>query len=342
MRTTKEKAAKVIGAPAHGSSQKNNADLKDAHFDDENYDSSSVIGSSLLQFFPSGSIDNVDERKSDGFGDGTKCKGVANREASQRNGSNLRHPCLSLLLDGGISNHSTNSRSGDDHGCIPQERNRVSRKRILLRGPPRSGKSSLAMDLAYSKASAAKNNRGENSCVAIVYRFNGRKRIDYNSKDRKNSNDNDHQPNSFSDPFPLFCRALTTETDEKYRDNIDTTKSRDQLKPTILPNTKAVPFESATKRDEEYSWDPTSLNRIKICYVSSVQQLWEDLLMLVGKPIHEQPTCVIILEDLDQIILSGENVSKSNHRNEISGKHKKQNQHIDMMLKTGKFLIETS
>mmetsp|Transcript_12137 Transcript_12137/g.28794 ORF Transcript_12137/g.28794 Transcript_12137/m.28794 type:complete len:562 (-) Transcript_12137:18-1703(-) len=347
MHTTKTRTAKVIVAPTHGSSGNDHADRKgdgfgsSVKFDDETYDSSPVIGASLVQFFSSGSIEYVDETKSNVLGDGNKITGEArfnNPKACQRNGSDLRNPSLSLLLDGGISNSSDNVRNSYYHGCQPQ----LSRKRILLRGPPRSGKTSLAMDLAYAKASAAKNYTSENSCVAIIYRFNQRKHIDNNKQNCRKYHEKYYQHNDGSDPFPLFCRAVTKGSNEKYRDNINTNESRDRLEPTILPNVKAVPSISTTQRDKEYTWDPNTLNRIKICYVSSVWQLWEDLLMLVSKPIHKQPACVIIVEDLDKIVLWGEKGSNSNHTNEIRGKYNKQNKHIDMMLKTISIATDTA
>jgi len=80
------------------------------------------------------------------------------RQRQQKQKCNRRH--LSLLLDGSCI--STTSCVGATISCyeneyLQQRKRRQKRKRLLLRGPSQSGKSSLAMNFAYSEASSECN-----------------------------------------------------------------------------------------------------------------------------------------------------------------------------------------
>ena len=254
-------------------------------------DSSSIIGASLLPFFDRnnrGDSGNASLLETGGW---SPKRNHANR---CRKTEDCDPKCASLILHGGtlVANPPHEGK-----------RRRTSRKRILLRGPPRSGKTSLAMNLAHSEAAT---DRGHGCVSAIVYRP-AKRRTD-------NDNDNDNKPQSASssksDPFPLFCRALPAQTENQ----VDAGMARN------------------TKDDEEDSWVPDTLGRIRICHVSSVRELLEDMLVLAGKAENEQPTCAIVVEDLDQIIEGDPNRS---HLRGTNGKNNKHNNYIATMLKTG-------
>jgi hypothetical protein len=263
------------------------------------------------------------------------------------------HDCASLLLDGGRTYTASSidgCNNGDNDRCFqPQEeRNnnsqptiRTTRKRILLRGPPRSGKSSLGMNLAYAEAKAENNCCGglPCGCVAmIVYRPKVRRHSD-NNNHNSNSNyyyyDDDDKYSSNGERFPLFCRAVSAQTGEVPAHKTND-RTKEGLQATTLRNAEVA---AVTKRDEEDTWDANTLNRIRICRVSSVRDLWEDMLALAGKPLHERPIRAIVVEDLDLIIGSGGD--PSNH-NQTSGNNKKHNYLVSMMLKTGEYNIVSS
>jgi len=354
------------------------------------YDSSG-IGASLLPFLHSGPINNDCEKKNQCVGDPTTCDdaipetgagefhnnnaeperyinpekaaarcGALDQHHDRNDGDrNKRHDCVSLLLDGRTSTASTDGCTGDDRGRQPQRRRdrrqkRTSRKRILLRGPPRSGKTSLSMNLAYAEAATKINCCGGLPCgcaAVIVYRPNVTRCGD-NDHNHNNTNtnydddgDSDDEYCSGGDQFPLFCRALPAQIGEVSRVTTNAYKTNDRtkggLEATALGNAE---LKVATKWDEDESWDPTILNRIRICRVSSVRDLWEDMLVLAGKPLHEQPSRAIIVEDLDQIIGLGGDLSNHSHNSgsSSSGNSKKHNYVVAMMLKTVAIATDTA
>ncbi len=64
-------------------------------------------------------------------------------------------------------------------------------------------------------------------------------------------------------------------------------------------------FTGHTKKDcnghVQDDWDPDSLRRIRIEYVSSAHEILQDLLRMPGKPWQDQPTQAILIDDLDLI-----------------------------------------
>ena len=149
------------------------------------------------------------------------------------------------------------------------------RKRILLQGPPQSGRTSLTMDLAYAcAAAAAVDTSGSKksfchcapspSCVCtpvMWYRLRA-------------TPDSANHSNSKQDDFPMRCRYVG----EAAALGI-TTPQKD--------------------RCEEEDWDPAVLRRIRIQYVSSIRALVYELLGLLGKPKREHPIKAILVDDLD-------------------------------------------
>ena len=344
--------------------------------DDRNGNSYDVIGASLLSFLPHDGSNSNHERKHDSS-DATMRNDAFSEtgEKDFHNNSTIRHKrrnntaeneaiplcgardryrdtnndtrskhqndCASLLLDGGrtYTASSTTDNSQQKIGRIP-----LRRKRILLRGPPQSGKSSLGMNLAYAEAEAENDCCGGLPCgcvAAIVYRPKRRRHSDNhhrNNNNNSNSNYNDYDENddkcsSNGERFPLFCRSLPAQTGEVPADTTSN-GTKEGLQATTLRNAEAAA--TATKRDEDDTWDPNTLNRIRICRVSSVRDLWEDMLALAGKPLHERPTRAIVVEDLDQIIVGSG--GDHNQNSGSSGNNKKHNNYlVSMMLKTGEY-----
>ena len=228
------------------------------------------------------------------------------------------------------------------------------RKRILLRGPSRSGKTSLSMDLAYAQAAANSDCCGGLPCsciAAIIYRpYDSRRgccdetnnnykdgNSNTNTNGRSNNNDNcnyyGQQQEDFidDDRFPLFCRPLSVEMEMdrdgcNHGDGTSTNKDRYSYfkgRATVEPGKK----EGSSLSSSSSSWDPNLLNRIRICRVSSIRDLWWELLVLAGKPPHEQPARAIIVEDLDRImgLAPAAGDCLSNHRNRNSSYRNRNN-----------------
>ncbi len=285
-------------------------------------DPSSVIGASLLPFLPPG---RNEIRRSDRTDDATAhefhsrspkrrrdLEGNRQDHFHMEEDGDRNHGYVSPLLHGGVS---TMGRNIPQQGNQQPPRQRRARTRLLLRGPPGSGKTSLAMNLAYTEAK--KDSHLPSGCTsAIVY--------------RPGPSEDSGSTIADSNRFPLFCRPLPKYFATESQTNTDKSRSN-----TVEgPNT--VPIEKENQQEE--SWDPYTLSRIRICRVSSLRQLLEDILVLAGKPIEEQPTRAIIIEDLDAIIELEENTS-STPRNQIgnrTGKNTKNNRIVAAMLKTGK------
>ena len=319
---------------------------------DRNGNSYDVIGASLLSFLHHDGSNSNHQRKHDSSGDATM-RNDAIPETGERyfhkNTNNVtrsthQNDCASLLLDGGRTYTAPSTTTTVDNSQQQIRRRPLRRKRILLRGPPRSGKSSLGMDLAYAEAEAEKDCCGGLPCdcvAAIVYRPKGRRHTDNHHRNNSNSNyydyddENDDTYSSNGEQFPLFCRSLPTQTVEVPADTTNDRTKEGLQAATALKNAEAAA--TATKRDEDDTWDPNTLNRIRVCRVSSVRDLWEDMLALAGKPLHERPTRAIIVEDLDQIIV-GSGGDHNQNSGSSSGNNKKHNNYtVSMMLKTGEY-----
>ena len=182
----------------------------------------------------------------------------------------------SLLLSAMDSIHTTdNIDSINDGGndCTGQ------RRRLVLSGPPKSGRSSLAMDLAYDIASHSPCRLHCQAkpcqCIAVTVfvPVNG---------DEKNENDH-------SSLFPLKCsRSCSSKTDVAHD----------------FDGSNANAATAAT------SWDADVLKRIRIHHIvvasggsanSASREICEHLLFLQGLPVQEQPWGGIVLDDLDRL-----------------------------------------
>jgi len=290
--------------------------------DGDCHDSSSIIGASLLQFLPdngkgtpnangdeiltenrAGSFQNWSPKRSRSslHEDRDRCK-------EDNNGYDLKLKFPSLIFHGGTIVAGTHQPQPGNR----RQRRRTSRKRILLRGPPRSGKTSLSMNLAYFKAEMDRGLPSAGVSV-IVYRP-----VEKNNNETAETNGGHESSSEESDPFPLFCRALPAQC-----------AGADQTMATSI-------------HGEDDEWDSETLNRIRICRVSSVRELLEDMLVLAGKPEEEQPTRAIIIEDLDQIIELGRNPSDRSHFQNANRRNKNYNDSIATLLKTVAIASDTA
>ena len=151
------------------------------------------------------------------------------------------------------------------------------RKRILLRGPKQSGKTSVAMNLACSLASDApcscKQAQPLCRCVAVTF-FRPAKQHDFASSDDGNENDC---------RFPLPCHLV-----------------HDDFELGSLGNeSRLSPTETAYRSASDHDWDTHSLGRIQVHHVNSIREILYYLFSIKGKAFHEQPSRAIIVDDLD-------------------------------------------
>lgn len=158
-------------------------------------------------------------------------------------------------------------------------------KRILLQGSPGSGRTSIAMDLAYSLAS-----KGSACCLSdlncrctkvVVYRKLKLKDSSPSSLERNDSG-TDAQVENYT--FPTRCyrqdpRSATSATCDKRS-----------------PSGNMSMSESPSQ-----AWNPLVLSHIKIQSVDSTREILQDLLSVMGRPNAQQPKQAIIIDDLDAI-----------------------------------------
>ena len=344
----------------NGFSHENSSDSNDKIFAKNN----DVIGASLLPFLPSGRID-PNERKCEDGNDSIRHAvtmeldaGGLHSKVPERNitpecthdniASNdgrKRRDCTSLLLDGSSNTSRDSSIGGNCLQQLQERKTRMSRKRILLRGPAQSGKTSLAMNLAYAEASAEINCCGGLPCkcvASIVYRpMRSRNSINNrHSNNNRNDDDDDDECSNGDNQFPLFCRALPAQREDFSRSNTHVQEGNDQHNEGLgLKSHATVEMTASTekKEAEEDSWNQNTLNRIQICHVSSLRDLWQNILGLAGKPLHERPSRAVVVEDLDEIIGFGEDFTHHNRTSGDSRSNTSYNSVVSMMLKTGEY-----
>jgi hypothetical protein len=168
-------------------------------------------------------------------------------------------------------------------------------RRILLQGPPKSGRSSVAMDLAYAIAAATPcRQHCEASCRCVAV-----------SLFLPCNNDNGAAQ---QDPqFPLHCQELTTtHVQQDANGNISNPLQQHgqhsfQVQMQQLEQSKAA----VSSQHGTTAWKMDILRRIQVRHVTSVREVWEYLLTVQGKPVGEQPWGGILMDNLD--VLTGGN-----------------------------------
>jgi hypothetical protein len=162
--------------------------------------------------------------------------------------------------------------------------------RILLRGPPKSGRTSMAMDLACSVAMDAPCRcRQMNTCRCIAATLFLPMHPDGDDENEGNNNNNC----SASTRFPLQCHKVYEESVPAEFESPRWMKNQ----PHHLDAVSPAPLAVSPLPD----WDPESLGRIEVRHVSSLRQVLHYLLSVQGKPLNEQPLGAIIVDDLDDL-----------------------------------------
>ena len=220
-------------------------------------------------------------------------------------------PCL--LLDGGDHQiNRSNNHTKNDH-MLQLQRQRQHRQCMWLQGPPKSGKSSLAMNFAYSIAAAASTDTlsyaatastltqtNSSSLVAKISREKIFKHhrvscVVYMPKntdnDRGGLNINRHESENL---FPLFCERRKPPS-----------RNSTMLGTASIGCNTYQNVNHGNDNDIHNYWDPTVLRRIRIHRVQSVREMLEDMTSMLGKPIEEQPIGgALVIDGIDQIILN--------------------------------------
>lgn len=162
------------------------------------------------------------------------------------------------------------------------DRNATKRKRtrIMMVGPIHSGKSSLAMEFAYSKACSVIPCLCvdiQMCCCVAVTMFRANPNIA--SLDGRGKEDVLE-----TDDFPFYCRPV-----------------------------EGIIRSSQPGND----WDPQVLQRIRVHRLTTVRELLHELLSLLGKPLQEQPRAggAIIIEDIDKIVAQDPSLATRSYRN---------------------------
>ena len=176
----------------------------------------------------------------------------------------------------------------------------------LLHGPPRSGKTSLLMDLAIHLAAKAPcrcddfcdegDGDGESLCRCtgvVVFR------VAANS--------------GGTDRFPLFCRQVRTAEENRgprirNATNNDNNKSENgggsieqvRGRGTAIATTRSAAKSSTDGTEDRLKW----LHRVQIHHVSHIGDLYTALLSLQGWPVEKQPWGGILVDDWDRLVSS--------------------------------------
>jgi hypothetical protein len=168
-------------------------------------------------------------------------------------------------------------------------------RRMLLQGPPKSGRSSVAMDSAYAIAAATpcrqhcEASSPSCRCVAVTLFL---------------PCNNDNAPAAQQDPqFPLYCQELAAQQQDA---NATTSTSTNtdlqqqgqhsfQVQMQQLEQSKAA----VSSQHATTTWKMDILRRIQVRHVASVREVWEYLLTVQGKPVGEQPWGGIVMDGLD-------------------------------------------
>jgi hypothetical protein len=169
--------------------------------------------------------------------------------------------------------------------CLKQIQSRSAHKesrRVILRGPGKSGKSCLAMDLALSLAlsepcrcnnvgrdllsfSSAKQEAACRNCTAVTLIV----------------------PGVENRPFPISCESIS---DGNYYPGGNSTPDS----PSFCESSRSK--KAFVKSDSELC---SAMKRIQIQHVSSLKDIFRYLLTITSLPLEDQPLGGIIIDDVD-------------------------------------------
>ena len=220
-------------------------------------------------------------------------------------------PCL-LLDDGDHQINRNNNHTNIDH-MLQFQSQRQYRQYMWLQGPPKSGKSSLAMNFAYSIAAAASTDTlsyaatastltetNSSSLVANISREKKFKQhrvwcVLYMPKNTDNDggalNINNHESENL---FPLVCERRESPS-----------RNSTMVGKACIGCNNYQNINHGNDNGNHTYWDPTVLRRIRIHRVQSVREILEDMTSMLGKPIEERPIGgAIVIDGIDQIVLN--------------------------------------
>lgn len=173
-------------------------------------------------------------------------------------------------------------------------------RRMLLQGPPKSGRSSVAMDLAYATATATpcrqhcEMSSSSCRCVAVTLFL---------------PCNNDNGAAQQDPQFPLHCQELATPNVRQDTNSSISTSLQQQGQHSFQVEMQQLEQSKAAVSSQHATtaWKMDILRRIQIRHVASVLEVWEYLLTVQGKPVGEQPWGGILVDSLD--VLTGGNTA---------------------------------
>jgi hypothetical protein len=181
------------------------------------------------------------------------------------------------LIDGGdhtttaaesSNNYPLNPQSPGPSPCLLLPDGITVGKRIHLVGAPKTGKTSLVMDMAHSIAQSC-------PCRCLPHEICHCLAVTMFVMDRTTSS-----TTTEVEQFPIPCQSVSfSETDH------GTEQGR-------------VPAPAALS---EPRFQIAALGRIEIRRIQSVKELFQYLLTIQGKPVHDQPYGAMIIDDMDRL-----------------------------------------
>jgi hypothetical protein len=217
----------------------------------------------------------------------TAANGMETTPASH--GDRKQYPPSLLLSAAAASKQSIGNENANANANSPPPP-----RRMLLQGPPKSGRSSITMDLAYAIAAATpcrqhcEASSSSCRCVAVTL---------FLPCNNDTSNGGAQQ-----DPqFPLHCQKLTTTHVHQDDQQQQQGQHSFQVQMQQLEQSKAA----VSSQHATTAWKMDILRRIQVRHVTSVREVWQYLLTVQGKPVGEQPWGGILIDSLD--VLTGGN-----------------------------------
>ena len=202
--------------------------------------------------------------------------------------ANIKHYPPSLLQSAAAASKQSPNENANENSPP---------RRMLLQGLPKSGRSSVAMDLAYAIAAATlcrQHCEASCRCVAVTLFL-----------PCHNNNGAAQQ-----DPqFPLHCQELTTTQVQRDTNGNNSTALQQQRQDSFQVQMQQLEQSKAAVSSQHATtaWKMDILRRIQVRHVTSVREVWEYLLTVQGRPVGEQPWGGILIDSLD--VLTGGNAA---------------------------------